>query len=174
MEKVQGDWKNQLKMGRNRRKQHSETTAKIESLHLLNRSYVCHSSHRQCWCRFRKHFPGSWYGCLGNQNSLFFLSLSFLHVTNSVLVHLTGQTYIKSSYSRSERNGKKFLVLLISRVRMICIHFKEQNFLKFHATPSFFLPYTYFLMVRLSISMPSATQILSSHCLYYALTNSYY
>lgn len=57
------------------------------------------------------------------------------------------------------------------RVRMICIHFKEQNFLKFHATPSFFLPYTYFLIVRLSISMPSATQILSSHCLYYALTN---
>ena len=27
-------------MGRNRRKQHSETTAKIESLHLLNRSYA--------------------------------------------------------------------------------------------------------------------------------------
>ena len=27
-------------MGRNRRKQHSETTAKIGSLHLLNRSYA--------------------------------------------------------------------------------------------------------------------------------------
>ena len=67
---------------------------------------LCHSLHRQCWCRFGKHFPGSWYGCLGNQNSLFFLSLSFLHITNSVLVHLTGQTYIKSSYSRCKRNGK--------------------------------------------------------------------
>ena len=158
-------------MGRNRRKQHSETTAKIESLHLLNRSSA--TAHTML-VQIQEAFPRVLIWLPWQPKFSFLPSLSFLHVTNSVLVHLTGQTYIKSSYSRSERNGKKFLVLLISRVRMICIHFKEQNFLKFHATPSFFLPYTYFLMVRLSISMPSATQILSSHCLYYALTNSYY
>lgn len=45
---------------------------------------------------------------LATKNSLFFRSLSFLHVTNSVLVHLTRQTYIKSSLlsEGAERNGK--------------------------------------------------------------------